>query len=236
MKTIRGKKGPFKERPYYTQDEIEEICTNELKKAGLYPPAPAPIRIDRFIEKRFHVSPVYEDGLPVGILALTCFGPRGVQEIVVSKSAVEEGNLASERRLSSTLAHEAGHGLLHGHLFALEGQSVLPLGELVDGDQVKVLCRDDSIGSQGDSGYNGRWWEYQANRAIGSLLMPRRLVHEAIRPLLSTRGTLGRFVLPEEQRGEATRSLAGTFEVNHVVARIRIAELYPADVEGQLTL
>lgn len=236
MKTIQGKKGPFKERPYYTQDEIEEICSSELKKTGLYPAEPGPVRIDRFIEKRFRVSPTYEENLPEGVLAFTRFGPHGVQEIVVSRSLIEEGNPVSERRLNSTLAHEAGHGLLHGHLFALEAQSSLPFGELIDEGQVKVLCRDDTIGAQGNHGYDGRWWEYQANRVIGSLLMPKQLIGEAIKPLLSVRGSLGRLVLPEEQRDRAVRSLADTFQVNPVVARIRTLELYPVEVKGQLTL
>jgi hypothetical protein len=233
MRTIRGKKGPFSERPYYTQEEIEEICSGELKRAGLYPVAPGPVRIERFIEKRFGVSPSYEE-LPEGVLAYTGFDSHGVQKVVISTKLVEHENQVSERRLNATLAHEAGHGLLHAHLFVVVSQGELPFGEAAGKNKVKVLCREESIAVQ--SGYDGRWWEYQANRAIGSLLLPKSLVGEALKPLLAARGSLGRFFLSEEKREAAGRSIATVFEVNPVVARIRIAELYPKENEEQLTL
>jgi len=73
MNTYRTHKGPFKERPYFKDQEIETICADELKAVGLFPATPSPIRIDRFIEKRFGVVPSYED-LGKGILGLTRFG------------------------------------------------------------------------------------------------------------------------------------------------------------------
>ncbi|MCI0565203.1 MAG: hypothetical protein MN733_42595 [Nitrososphaera sp.] len=233
MKIIRDKKGPFNERPYYTQDEIEEICAGELKKTGLYPVTPGPVRIERFIEKRFGVSPTYEE-LPEGVLAYTGFDSQGVHKVVVSTKLIEHGNQVAERRLNATLAHEAGHGLLHAHLFAIGSQRELLFGEAAGKNKVKVLCREESIGVQ--SGYDGRWWEYQANRAIGSLLLPKSLVGEALKPLLVARGSFGRLFLSEEKRDAAVRSIAAWFEVNSAVARIRITELYPKENEEQLTL
>jgi len=43
-------------------------------------------------------------------------------------------------------------------------------------------------------------------------------------------------VLPEGRREQAARHLADVFEVNPVVARIRIAELYPEGSEQQMAL
>lgn len=57
MKTFRTTKGPFRERPYYTNQEVENTCTDELRAVGLYPTTPGPVRIDRFVEKRFGVPP-----------------------------------------------------------------------------------------------------------------------------------------------------------------------------------
>src|SRR5260221_6461200 len=114
MMNLRRKSGPFQERPYYEPHEIERICEDALHQVDLFPSSPGPIRIDRFIEKRFDVTPVYED-LDKGILGFTEFGPKGVQLVVVARALDEEGTKAAERRLRTTLAHEARHGLLHDH-------------------------------------------------------------------------------------------------------------------------
>ncbi len=84
MRTYRSKTGPFAEQPFYKPSEIESICTDELQKVNLCPSDPTPIRIDRFIEKRFGIQPSYED-LPHGLLGFTLFGEKGVERIVVNK-------------------------------------------------------------------------------------------------------------------------------------------------------
>jgi len=37
MKTFKAKKGPFQERPFYSSQEIEQICIDELSSAGFLP-------------------------------------------------------------------------------------------------------------------------------------------------------------------------------------------------------
>ena len=228
MKTFRSKKGPFAERPHYSQLEIEEICTSELRKVNLFPATPEPIRIERFIEKRFGVTPSYVE-IPDDVLGFTVFGPRGVEEIVVSKSLVDSGKEVSERRVNTTLAHEAGHGLLQAHLFA-SGMQSASLFDDMDPNEPKILCRD-----VGASKYDGRWWEYQANQAIGALLLPKPLVEKCISDLLAT-GSFGIPVLKTQERGRAIRLIADTFDVNPVVARIRVSQLFPESQGQQLTL
>src|SRR6266480_1646754 len=122
MRSYRPKSGPFQERPYYETQEIERICEDALREVDLLPSSPSPIRIDRFIEKHFGVTPVYED-LEKGVLGFTEFGPNAVQSVVVARTLDEEGTKPAERRIRATLAHEAGHGLLHAHLFVLGNQS-----------------------------------------------------------------------------------------------------------------
>ena len=237
MRTYRATNGPFSERVYYTDDEIERICADELRAANLLPDIPQPIRIDRFIERKFHITPQYED-LPDGMLGCTVFGSKGVQAILVSRALSEEGTTVSERRLTTTLAHEIGHGLLHAHLagFAQQPQSLFE-SEKPRSDQ--VLCREDAIFDArrvGPRVYTGDWWEFQANRAIGSLLLPRPLVGHCLEHVLVMRGALGRRVLPQEGREQAVRLLSETFSVNPVVARIRLSTLLPVCAESQLTL
>ena len=103
MKTYHTKSGPFAEKPFFQPNEIEQICRQELEKHNLYPIDPAPIRIDRFVEKRFQIQPTYED-LPEGLLGFTLFSENGVKEIVIAQSLDEEGTKPAERRLRTTLA------------------------------------------------------------------------------------------------------------------------------------
>jgi len=234
MKSYRAKSGPFAERPYYTDADIENICTDEMRKLELYPTTPSPVRIDRFIEKRFSVTPEYDE-LPDGILGLTRFGANGVQGIVIARELDEEGTLTAERRIRTTMAHEAGHGLLHAHLFLTATREKSLFGDFTDPKVPKVLCRD-MPGSAARPGYDGRWWEYQANRTIGPLLMPRPLVQLALEPLLERAGSLGGYTLQAPRREEAIRMLATTFQVNPAVARIRLEELYPVADTAQLRL
>ncbi len=215
MKVLRGQKGPFTERPYYELKDIEAICIQELQSAGLYPQKPEPIRIDRFVEKRFNVVPEYEE-LENGVLGLTTFGSKGVERIIVAQSLDRESTKAAERRLRTTLAHETGHGLLHSHLFVLASKQ-----PLFDGfaNSPQVLCRDVPTESTERVNYDGRWWEHQANLVIGALLLPRLLVAKALASFISN-GDLS-------NRGKAILEIADIFNVNPIVAKIRINEIYP---------
>lgn len=233
MKTIRSKSGPIGERPHFKPSEIDRICTDELRKQGLYPTSPQPVRIDRFVEKRFGVVPQYEE-LPDGVLGYTKFSKKGVDGIVISAALDLKGTKVAERRIRTTLAHEAGHGLLHAYLFALD---VKPL-HLFDDDSHsdhQILCRDVQGEERKGRAYDGRWWEFQANRAIGGLLCPRLLVHEALKPFFVPTGLMGEASLDESRREGAVRVLAQLFDVNPTVAKIRLSEMCPPST-GQLQL
>ena len=232
MKHLKVQSGPFVDRPYFKDGEIESACEDELVKAALLPSGPEPIRIERFIEKRFGVTPSYED-LGESILGLTRFNSAGVAEIVVAEALDSENNVVSERRIRTTLAHEAGHALFHTHLFVLAPREPL-FGDATDPGRPKVLCRDEGVGS--GSGYKGEWWEYQANCAIGGLLLPARLTLQALQPYVVVVGTLGVVDFDRSRLDQAARSLAEIFNVNPVVARIRINQLYPKPAAGQMLL
>jgi hypothetical protein len=197
-----------------------------LSKLDLLPDQPQPIRVDRFIEKRF-VPPSYQD-LGEGVLGITRFSGKGVSEIIISSRLDAEGSKVSERRIRTTLGHEGGHGLLHTHLFVLASDNQPLFGDFSDPKKPKVLCRD--------SQYSGQWWEVQANKAMGCLLMPRRLVEAAIEPYLTEQGLLGIKTLKSSGKERVERELSDVFDVNPVVVRIRINQLYPEMNTGQLTL
>jgi len=233
MKTFRSKSGPFSERPHFEPSEIDLICADELRKQGLYPNSPEAIRIDRFVEKCFGVVPQYDD-LPEGVLGFTKFSKNGIAAIVISAALDAEKGKVAERRVRTTLAHEAGHGLLHAYLFALD-ENPLHLFDADSHSDHQILCRDVQGEERKSRAYDGRWWEFQANRAIGGLLCPKALVHQALEPFLVPSGSLGGVTLDENRREGAIRTLADIFDVNPMVAKIRINELYPAET-GQLRL
>lgn len=227
MKIRKTPRGPFSERPYFSDNDIDTLCFDELSRNNLLPSAPAAIRIDRFIEKRFGKPHTYED-LPDNVLGLTRFGAQGVQEVVVAQVLEEDTSKPAERRLRTTLAHEAGHALLHAHLFVLGRQKAL-FGDWTDSNKPKVLCRDPAL-------YNGDWWEYQANMVMGSILLPKSLVNIAVEPFLKADGLLALPTLSPQSRGAAIHALSEMFDVNPVVVRIRLEKLFPIRSAGQLTL
>lgn len=235
MKTFRSK-GPLAERPYYTDEEIERTAVDELGSLNLLPSAPEPIRIDRFIEKRFPQASVQYDELPEGVLGYTRFGSQGVEAIFVSRGLSEDGSQVAERRITSTLAHEAGHGLLHAHLFVFDSFPRSLFSDESDVTPARILCRDPSPSAAAVRTYDGRWWEYQANQMMAALLLPRPLVNKCIDHLRTPRGVLGLSVVAESSHRDAMLLLADTFDVNPVVADLRLRKLYPPRSDDQLTL
>jgi hypothetical protein len=208
-----------KNQPYFTRKGVDKICLNALKQVDLLPDTPRPIRIDAFVERYFKIHPAYE-ALPPGVLGFTEFSATGVSAMVISSRLDDEGTKIAERRIRTTFAHEAGHGLLHTELFNLGAKPVHLFED--DDPQPHILCRDD--GETGQTGYRGKWWELQANLAIGGLLMPVALTLDAAKPFTKEEGLLGLPVLKDKHA--AARALAEIFDVNPVVARIRLDELF----------
>lgn len=235
MRTYRGR-GRFAERPHFTDAEFERTCADALEQVGLLPATPEPVRIERFIEKRLGVTPEYVD-LPDPVLGMTVFGKRGVERVLIARALDDAGTAASHRRARTTLGHEAAHGLFHAHLFAL-GIGVEPLfGDANTPSAPRILCKLDHLQTaRPNAGYDGDWAEYQANRGMASLLLPKHLVALALAPFLRPSGSLGVQVLDDARREEAARKLAESFDVNPFAARLRIDALYPKAAEAQLAL
>jgi len=236
MKTRRSQSGPFQEQVYYEDHEMESICADALKNAGYLPATPSPIRIDRFVEK--HLAPIQYTDLGPHILGCTEFSAKGVTAVIISSALDEEKTKPAERRLRSTIAHEAGHGLLHMHLFASLNNQQAHFADWTDPARPRILCRDiDGASLSGrQPGYSGRWWEYQANRAIGALLLPKKLFASAVSSYGEARGLMGSIVILNAKRQQAISELADLFDVNPAVARIRLDQLYPVTEEKQMML
>jgi hypothetical protein len=146
----------------------------------------------------------------------------------------EEGTRTAERRINSTIAHEAGHGLLHASVFTADHFASDLFQRHNDVSARKILCRDEAEATRG--GYDGRWWEYQANRMIGCLLLPKPLVLAAVERFLSAGGIFNAPVLRPRERDRATNELVELFDVNRPVATRRLAMVCPPGTDAQLTL
>ena len=222
MRKYPAVSGPFEKALYFEQEEIEDVCETALMSVGLYPDNPSPIRIERFLEKKFGLSPEYAD-LPEGILGLTKFGPGGPEKVVLSMSLSDTEDKLSDRRIATTLAHEAGHILFHAELFQSHFKKYSE-------DERTVLCRDLPETSDRTL-YKGRWWEHQANKAIGALLIPFGLLEKTVVPFLEAtkkdKSKSQRPCLGPKQRQAAILRLSEIFDVNPVVAKIRLAETFP---------
>lgn len=215
------------------------MCRDALVQEKLLPSEPEAIRIDRFVEKHFNCTISYED-LGEGVLGCTLFNPNGSVKVIGISSRLDDDTPVGQRRERATVAHEAGHGLMHATLFmASLDQGRLNLGtpvrENLNFKERRILCRDGDIkeaAAGGQRSYDGRWWEWQANRAIGGLLLPRTLVQKAVAEFLEHAAITGSASLPAAARGAAVSQVAEVFEVNPAVARIRLAEMFPA-ADGQ---
>lgn len=218
MRERRSRTNPFGKILYYDRGEIEERCESALAESGCLPDSPEPIEIESFIERALGAQIAYED-MEDDVLGFAIFdGSGGTCVVGAAKALFDDGN-SGARRVRSTLAHEAGHGILHGKLFVSAEASHSFLEGNYDHRQRRIMCRDSDF----RAGYDGRWWEWQANQAIGGFLIPCGLLERSVRPFLTTVGRLGVLTLPEKNRDAAKRAVARTFDVNPVVAEIRLA-------------
>jgi hypothetical protein len=234
VRKVQTPSGPFAFRLYFEDlGEIDKICLEALTSQSLLPSEPAPIRIERFVEKQFKAPLRYEDLGPEH-LGCTIFNSSGaVEAILVSRLLEEQNTIPARRRVRSTIAHEAGHGLLHGSLFN-EGNSALndALGE----KQRLILCRSEDILVDAQRSYAGRWWEFQANQAIGSLLLPSLLMNAFLNQSGIKHSSLGSSILTPAQREALVKKAAVIFDVNPIVVRIRLDSLFSQKKAEQIEL
>jgi hypothetical protein len=176
------------QRIWYEADDIEQIAEDELRRAGLMPTPVNPVPdLERFIEGHLKVDLDQYAQLPDDVLGLTQFEPARRPKISISSAltaAAEEGPPKPGRlgRWRATLAHEAGHVLLHRYLFDPEFAPLSngrPADNPVDRTGLmRCLHRDIDTTPTGISDWNKQrrtkdWREVQANRAMAALLMPR---------------------------------------------------------------
>src|SRR6516165_12716334 len=145
MRRVPTPSGPFPFQLYFEDlGEIDEICLEALKTQSLLPSRPEPIRIERFVEKQFKTALIYEDLGPEHLGCIIFNTSGAVEAILVSRSLEEQNTIPARRRARSTVAHEAGHGLLHRPLF-VDGDCPDLLKGAVVKNKRQILCRSEDI-------------------------------------------------------------------------------------------
>ena len=234
MRSTNRPSGPFREQLFFEPSEIDEVCVEALNASGYMPPSPGPVNVERFVEKHFSCEAGYED-LPQDVMGFTAFNKKGRVVAVRVQSCLEDGTKTGERRVRSTWAHEGGHGLLHASLFIeVPGAPTLFACQNSNVSENKILCRNSDVKAVG-ARYDGRWWEWQANRCIGGLLLPKTLITKALAALFEKSLVTGSLSLPAASRRAAEDLVVDKFNVSAAVARIRLEEMFPAGNSKQLT-
>jgi hypothetical protein len=199
------------------------------------------VDIERFVERHLRVRLDQHAELDDNILGVTHFTPGRPPRTEINRdltgSALEEEDATPGMigRWRATVAHEAGHVLLHQMLYEIDD---MQRGLFRDPAQeerrtvnlMRCQKRDVVYRTNGASD----WREVQANKAIGGLLMPRPVAVKVISaeidkfngPLVA--GSAGFEHLVDE--------VARRFLVSKQAARIRIQGLGIATPRGQGSL
>jgi hypothetical protein len=227
-----GDTSPFATTIYLDRSEIDDMCETALRDGKHLPPDPKPIAIDSFIESYFRCTVDFGTDLGEDVMGFTLFDPKGAPKVVGVSPRLDDGSKVGERRIRATLAHEGGHCLIHPVLFLPDVDKRSLFGTNIDLANRRILCRTQDM-KEARRRFDGRWWEYQANCAIGGFLLPQNLFRRAVDPFLEATGGLGLKTLSETNRLKATRSLAEIFDVNPKVVEIRLGLLFPSSGSQQ---
>ncbi len=210
MREARDPSGRMPSRLWFEESEIDQIMDDAFKAAGSPRLNDAgAVDIDTFIESHLKITPEYV-ALPEGVFGASDFHSNGkvkvrISDVLSQRAADEEAG--AENFIRTTMAHEAAHVLLHRSMFLTQTESLF--GSPAPQTE---LCRD--VGPV--RGYSGEWWEWQANRGMGALLMP----YSDMRRLLRTNRS-------EIDSGESefVAHIAHAYSVSTQVVRYRFEQV-----------
>lgn len=226
MRTTLDATSPWGVRVWYSEDDFDSIMDELRLRAAFAFEAGRGVDVDEILEGVYNVTPDFGD-IETGCLGRTRFHADGKLEVLISRQLSEEAasSPVGRRRLRSTLAHECAHIALHQHLHV-----VPPMGALfpdsIRAPVPRVLCRTQTIEKpQGGAGPN-EWWEYQANRGMAALLLPKALFSEHVRKVLGDRGLREmREAVTRGSTEEVVRELMATFDVSMEMTIYRLQGL-----------
>lgn len=158
---------------FFDDAELDSIAGEALVATG-HPREENGIatNIDALVKAQFGIWPEPKE-LPPHIHGATKFFRDGKMEMLISQTLTDKAgeHRGTLHRYRTTVAHEAGHGLLHRHLYLTESLNLF--GEhAFSGSSCKEI--------QLHRGYNYDWKEWQANQIMARLLLPKQDLLKAV--------------------------------------------------------
>jgi len=217
MHLINRPSGRFHNRLWIEDDEFDVVALRTLDANQLFPETPSPVNIELLVERLFPCA--YEfSHLDKKLMGRIAFGPHGPISIEIDHRLDRPDNELINRRCRSTLGHECGHGVLHSCLFKqLWREGPRPERGIILCDNGRNL--DDSVTPNEE-----RWFEYQANRMMASLLLPLPLVIACIGDQYLEPDRYLR--LSPGDRMSLAGDLQDAFDVSRTLANYRLQDIF----------
>lgn len=235
MKTWHDTASPWGKRLHFEDAEFEFMMDELRERAGCEVFARGKgVDVDLVLLRGFDIEADYLN-LPDGVMGRTRFYPDGRAFVEVSRALAEEAerDAVARWRLRSTLAHECGHVGCHRSLFVRDVET-LPLFDMESREKPGIVCRNETVD---EPRYRGEWWEFQANRCMGALLMPGELIQAELAGALSETGFKNFSEALRAGVSEAVvRALAKAFDVSFAVVFYRLEQLGYLPKAGQAAL
>jgi len=179
MRIVKDPDSPWGQKIWFDEVEFESIGEEELARAGkeVFREGTG-IDVEAILFKGRGIEPDYVI-LPQDILGQTRFSHDGKTEVKISRELSDGAEVVTGARhlFRTTLAHEAMHIAMHGSLH-LKDSSTLSLFGQPEIPSPIIHCRKKTVefvppGARPH--YDGQWWEYQANRGMSALLLPKSI-------------------------------------------------------------
>lgn len=224
MRTTVDRSSPWGHRLWFEDREFDAMMDEVRLKAGQVTVTPGEgVDVWAIFQNVYRVEPDYVD-LPDSVLGKTIFHRDGRFDVYLSRTLTDEAedNVVARRRLRATAAHECAHVVIHGHLHLVDSLTV-PMFADSQPPPPRVLCRKDAIGRLG---YSGEWWEFQANRGMAALLLPRAMVGARVQQTLAERGCASlEDAMRAGQLEAVIRDLMQHFDVSMQLVTYRLQQL-----------
>ena len=217
MRTTEDPRSPWGVRLWFEEDEFDEIMDGVRGNAGDVFSEGRGVDVEEVLMRVYEVSPDYLD-LPPSVLGRTVFHADGLVDVHLSRDLSEraERSRIARRRLRSTMGHECGHVALH--------RCLQPAAARMSTDAPSILCRALALNREGERAVE--WWEYQANRAMACLLMPRDLTGDVLSEVVHARGYKSLEKALEAEGGrKVLTELSGIFDVSFEMSLYRLVSL-----------
>ena len=231
MKKYRSATG--ERRLWFDEGEIEWMMEDELRKASLFPcPGDPIVDLESLLEIHLGVKLDIHAVLEDDVLGVTEFmgGKKplvSINKALTSRAETEEAPSGILGRWRATMAHEAGHVILHRGLVEVpfeQGSFFAGTSKESGSSLFRCLKRDVSF-----RGGNYDWREVQANRAMAALLMPAKVFREILLDIVKADKSDDLFLqMPETGSAEFSDLLLDVSircEVSQEAARIRLESL-----------